>query len=84
MILNDAAGSYCSSSKISRHDRRRPLELRTMDPPPAGSVKENAILVSVPDGGEMERSRPVQAEENAAGLMRPIENLLRELELVSL
>jgi hypothetical protein len=55
-----------------------------MHPPPAGPVEEDAIMVSVPDGGETERSRPVQAEEDAAGFLRSIENLVGEFELVGL
>ena len=55
-----------------------------MHPPPAGPVKEDAILLSVPDGRETKRSRPVQAEENAAGFLRSVEHLLGEFKLVRL
>ena len=55
-----------------------------MHPPPAGSVEEDAILLSVPDGRETKRSRPVQAEENAARFWRSIENLLGQFELIRL
>jgi hypothetical protein len=55
-----------------------------MHPSPAGPVEENAVLVGVPDRRETERSRSVQAEENAAGCSRSIENLLGEFELVRL
>jgi hypothetical protein len=48
-------------------------QLRLLEPVAGGAVKQNAVPIRFPNGGELDPSGPVEAEKDPAGLSRPAE-----------
>jgi len=63
-------------------DDGRLHELRTVRPPSARAVEQDAIPLRLPDGAKAKGSRTMEAEKYAAGLSSPMEHLLSELKLI--
>src|SRR5689334_4558790 len=49
-----------------------------------GAVKQNSVAIGFPNGRHLDRSRPMQAEEDAAGTIAAHQNSLRHLKSAKL